>query len=235
MNKLPFCSSFCDPLRMSTPGVSPLKSDRPLFSLFRRRINHSWYLALQDGHPLTRGNDVLSENCKVIGCRRIVFGECGSQNISPHFRQWCRRWNKVNFIWHFGYAHSVAAASGYTVNECRQWMRGTFQWSFLTIGTWVKVNEFRRGKGWGGAGWSALRRAAGLYNGAVGLLEGWNWVNVGWNSYEELEEFVFVGDDPVDIADWIRWGDDGEDEVSPWRADFWISVVAGSGTTAEIL
>ena len=64
----------------------------------------------------------------------------------------------------------------------------------------MKLKEFRLGKGCGGAGWVALRRAAGRYSGAVGLFNGWNWVNVGGSSYDEEEEDVFVGEEPVDIV-----------------------------------
>ena len=82
----------------------------------------------------------------------------------------------------------------------------------------MKLNEFLLGNGDAGAGWSALRRAAGRYNGAVGLFNGWNCVSVGVNSYEEEEEEVFVGDEPVEIvvvvAIMMRWDEEGEDKVS---------------------
>jgi hypothetical protein len=90
----------------------------------------------------------------------------------------------------------------------------TFQWSRFTEGTCWKEKEFLRGKGWAGAGWSALRKAAGRYSGAVRLLEGWNWVKVVGNSYEDEDEEVFVGEVPVEVAEIIRWGEDGEDSVS---------------------
>jgi hypothetical protein len=62
-------------------------SERALFWRFRLLSRNSWYFAAQDGQPLTTGKDVLSVNWRVIGCRRMVLGEWGSQKISPHLRQ----------------------------------------------------------------------------------------------------------------------------------------------------
>ena len=112
---IPFWFSFWEDFRINTPADSPPKqSERTLFCRFRFLINHSWYLFRHIGHPRTNGNEMLSVNCNVFGCNRSSVGEWGSQNISPHLRQWCLLWKIMNFKWHVGRVHSLAAVSGYT-------------------------------------------------------------------------------------------------------------------------
>ena len=101
----------------------------------------------------------------------------------------------------------------------------------------MKLNEFRRGNGCGGAGWSALRKAAGRYNGAVGLFNGWNCVNVGGNSYDEDDEEVLGGEEPVEVVAMTRWDEEGEDKVS-WeeRVDVGTgTVVAATGAASAVV
>src|SRR5271167_1701872 len=75
-------------------------------------------------------------------------------------------------------------------------------------------------KGVGSEGWSALRSAAGRYGRAASRWPlGWNCCDVGANSYDELVEFVLVGDEPADmVRETILCGDSGDEADSTTAA-----------------